>query len=523
MMLLQANRLTYEIKGRVLLNINHLEIYQGDRIGLVGPNGSGKTTLLEILAQQKQGHEGSHVKLFGTCALVPQLKDAPLNASGGEITQAAINDALTTDPDVLLADEPTANLDTEHVEQLERRISHWNGAFVIVSHDRMFLDTVCTTIWELRDGKVITYKGNYSEYVAQKEHEEQRQRDAYDHYEKEKKQLEKARIMKEQQAQQATKIPKSVSPSERRILGVKTHYGTIQRKLQKTASAIEKRMDQLERVEKVKELPAIKMNLPHAEGSTGKIIIRALQIEGVIEKRTLWEKATFDVRGGDKLAIIGANGSGKTTLLKKVINHDKHIRISPSVKIGYFSQQIDQLQLDQTILENVQSSAIQDETTIRIVLARLRFIDDDVFKKIEDLSGGERVKVAFAKLFVSDINTLILDEPTNFLDIEAVEALEALLQQYEGTILFTSHDRQFVQKIATRMLSIEDQKIHVFEGTYVQFKQADKKPLRDKNEEKKLLLETKITEVLSKLSIEPSDELDAEFKALLAEKKKLDD
>lgn len=124
---------------------------------------------------------------------------------------------------------------------------------------------------------------------------------------------------------------------------------------------------------------------------------------------------------------------------------------------------------------------------------------------------------------MSDINTLILDEPTNFLDIEAVEALEALLQQYEGTILFTSHDRQFVQKIATRMLSIEDQKIHVFEGTYVQFKQADKKPLRDKNEEKKLLLETKITEVLSKLSIEPSDELDAEFKALLAEKKKLDD
>lgn len=521
MMLLQANDLTYEIQDRVLLDIDHLEIRQGDRIGLVGPNGSGKTTLLEILAQKKQGHEGSHVKLFGTCALIPQLKDATLNASGGEITQAAINDALQKDPGLLLADEPTANLDLEHVQQLEKRISNWNGAFVIVSHDRMFLDIVCTTIWELRDGKVITYKGNYSNYASQKELEEKNQRDAYDHYEKEKRKLEKARIMKEQQAQRATKIPKSVSPSERRILGAKTHYGTIQRKLQKSASAIDKRMDQLKRVEKVNELPAIKMNLPHAEVSTERIIIRALQVEGAIKERTLWEKATFDVRGGDKVAIIGANGSGKTTLLKKIINKDEQIRVSPSVKIGYFSQQIDQLQLGQTILENVQSTAIQDETTIRIVLARLRFMDDDVFKKIADLSGGERVKVVFAKLFVSDINTLILDEPTNFLDIEAVEALEKLLQQYEGTILFTSHDRQFVQKIATRIFSIENQKIHIFEGTYEQFNRADQAP--GEKEEKRLLLETKITEVLSKLSIEPTEELDEDFNALLAEKEKLDD
>lgn len=223
------------------------------------------------------------------------------------------------------------------------------------------------------------------------------------------------------------------------------------------------------------------------------------------------------MRGGDKLAIVGANGSGKTTLLKKIIENDVGITLSPAVKYGYFSQTIDLLDSEKSILENVQISSEQTETFIRIVLARLHFFREDVYKQVKVLSGGERVKVALAKLFVSNINTLILDEPTNFLDIEAVEALESLLMEYRGTIIFVSHDRRFIEKIATRILTIENEELRVFEGTYQEFKNYEP---RSEEEDNLLLLETKITEVLSRLSIEPSAELEQEFQRLLASKRK---
>ena len=197
------------------------------------------------------------------------------------------------------------------------------------------------------------------------------------------------------------------------------------------------------------------------------------------------------------------------------------IQISPAVKIGYFSQNLDILDINQSILENVQSTSIQEESFIRTVLARLHFFREEVYKKVNVLSGGERVKVAFAKLFVSDINTLILDEPTNFLDIHAVEALESLLKEYEGTILLVSHDRQLIQSIATKILAIENQEIRLFDGTYEEYKRYTPKEKRDMDADNRLLLETKISEVLSRLSIEPSEELEEEFQRLLAEKRKM--
>jgi len=169
----------------------------------------------------------------------------------------------------------------------------------------------------------------------------------------------------------------------------------------------------------------------------------------------------------------------------------------------------------------VQSTSKRGEDLIRTVLARLHFYHDDVYKPVGVLSGGERVKVAFAKLFVSDLNTLVLDEPTNFLDTEAVEALESLLQDYEGTIIFVSHDRQFIEKIATRILEIKKQKIHIFEGSYPQYVEQQKPEKDNSKSDQLLLLETKITEVLSRLSIEPSSELEMEFQRLLKEKREL--
>lgn len=290
-----------------------------------------------------------------------------------------------------------------------------------------------------------------------------------------------------------------------------------QKKLQAVAKSIETRLEKLEKVEKIKETSPIQMALPNEEAFTGRTILRVLNVAGGFVNRVLWKKASFEVRGGDKLAIVGANGSGKTTLLKKIIENDVGITLSPAVKYGYFSQTIDLLDSEKSILENVQISSEQTETFIRIVLARLHFFREDVYKQVKVLSGGERVKVALAKLFVSNINTLILDEPTNFLDIEAVEALESLLMEYRGTIIFVSHDRRFIEKIATRILTIENEELRVFEGTYQEYKNYEP---RSEEEDNLLLLETKITEVLSRLSIEPSAELEQEFQRLLASKRK---
>ncbi|WP_137744422.1 Vga family ABC-F type ribosomal protection protein [Robertmurraya siralis] len=511
-MLLEAIGIKFYIKDQLLLDIERIQVNQGERIGLIGKNGTGKTTLLEVLAGKKQAEEGM-IQLNSTCGLLPQLKRSSTTKSGGEVTQEYIIEALARNPEILLADEPTTHLDTEHIEWLEKKLRAWQGAILLVSHDRAFLDALCTSIWELENGCIKEYNGNYSDYLEQKELELRSHAAAYEKYEQKKKQLEEALILKEKKAARATKAPKKGIESKK----VKPYFAKKQKKLQAVAKSIETRLEKLEKVEKIKETSPIQMALPNEEAFTGRTILRVLNVAGGFVNRVLWKKASFEVRGGDKLAIVGANGSGKTTLLKKIIENDVGITLSPAVKYGYFSQTIDLLDSEKSILENVQISSEQTETFIRIVLARLHFFREDVYKQVKVLSGGERVKVALAKLFVSNINTLILDEPTNFLDIEAVEALESLLMEYRGTIIFVSHDRRFIEKIATRILTIENEEIRVFEGTYQEYKTYEP---RSEEEDNLLLLETKITEVLSRLSIEPSAELEQEFQRLLARKRK---
>ncbi|RDW19043.1 ABC transporter [Oceanobacillus arenosus] len=518
MTLLEINNLKYYVKDRLLFNIEHIQIENRDRIGLVGRNGSGKTTLLEMLAGKRAISEGT-IHTQATKELLPQLKNTNTTQSGGEVTQEYINRSIARKTNILLADEPTTNLDTEHIEKLEKQLTRWQGALIIVSHDRAFLDSICNTIWELDNETVTAFKGNYSDYIAQKEVARKSQANAYEQYVNKKRQLENALQLKEQKAQRATKTPKSVSRSEASITGAKPYFAKKQKKLNQAAKAIETRIEKLEEVEKVKEAPPIKMALPNEESFKGRIVLRVENLEGKINERILWNPVYFQIKGGDRIGIIGKNGVGKSTLIKMIINHEAGISISPAMEAGYFSQNLDVLDLNQSILENVSSTSKQDETLIRTVLARLHFYREDVYKKVEVLSGGERVKVAFAKLFVRDINTLILDEPTNFLDIEAVEALEDLLANYQGTILLVSHDRRFIATIANRILSIEDQEIKLFEGTYEAYKNDVPQMEPNAAEEELLRIETRITEVLSKLSFEPTAELDQEFQRLLTKKR----
>ncbi|KNE18989.1 ABC-F type ribosomal protection protein [Virgibacillus pantothenticus] len=519
-LLLEASNITHFIRDRKLIATEALRIHKGDRIGLVGKNGSGKTTLLHILAQKITAETGK-ITLYGTIELVPQLKQMNTTKSGGEVTQAYINNALASNADILLADEPTTNLDTFHIEKVEKQLQRWKGALILVSHDREFLDSLCTSIWELENGSITEYKGNYSDYQEQKDLKLYQQEQAYENYVKKKTQLEEALELKEKKAQRATKKPKQTSNSEAKITGAKPYFANKQKKLRKAAKAIETRLEKLEKVEKVKEMTPIKMNLPNEDAINGRSLIRVEDLEGQIDQRLLWNKVSFQIKGGDKIAVIGANGSGKTTFIKKLLHQTKQIHHSPAIKIGYFSQNLDVLDTSKSILQNVSDTSNQTETLIRTVLARLHFYRDDVYKQVAVLSGGERVKVAFAKLFVSDINTLILDEPTNFLDIEAVEALEELLVDYEGTVLFVSHDRRLIRTVATRIMAFEDQTIKMFTGNYEDYKQGTNVSNQDSTEQELMVIETKITEVLGKLSLEHSDQLEQEFQALIARKGEL--
>jgi pleuromutilin/lincosamide/streptogramin A transport system ATP-binding/permease protein len=520
MKLLEANQLKIFIKDRLIIDVEQLQVQSKDRIGIVGKNGSGKTTLLETIAGKRKPEHGD-IHLHTSPVLLPQIKRTDSTKSGGEVTQEYIKAALIKNPELLLADEPTTNLDTSHVEWLEKSLRHWQGAFLIISHDRVFLDALCTTIWEISEGKIKIYKGNYSDYVQQKEFERLEHERDYEKYIQKKHQLENALEEKMKRAERATKKPKNVSLSEASITGAKPYFAKKQKKMQKTAKSIETRLEKLDRVEKLKEQTPIKMVLPNERSFKDKIIIRAEEIEGEFGSRKLWSKKSFHIKGGDKAAIIGANGAGKTTLLKKIMEPAAGITVSPSAKIGYFSQNLDVLDLDQSILENIKSTSVQDETFVRTVLARLHFYRDDVYKKAGVLSGGERVKVALAKSFVSNINTLILDEPTNYLDIDAVEALESLLTEYEGTVIFVSHDRRFISKVADRIFELKDGKLHIFDGNYDSYKNDRPKKSRDTLKDQLLVLETKISEILSRLSIEPSPELDEEFQRLLQEKRNL--
>ena len=508
------------IGTRNLLDLKNLHVQEKQRIGLVGKNGSGKTTLFKALLGEVDT-DISNFSTKGRLAMLPQLKYAETTKSGGEISQDYIVQVLNQSPNILLADEPTTNLDTSHVEWVESKLSEYQGTILLISHDRTLLDSICNTIWELEEGEITEYKGNYSDYIEQKEYEKFKQKEQ---------QLEEAIIQKDRQAERATKAPKNLSSSEARIKGAKPYFAKLQKGLHQNRKALQTRLEKLEEIKKPKEEYPIKMTLPNTRSFENKVILRAQKVAGQVGDKKLWKPTTFFIRGKDKVGIIGANGSGKTTLLKKIMDkEDKSIFLSPAVKIGYFDQNINRLDTKKSILENVKEESKQDETLIRTVLARLGFSNEDVYKEVSVLSGGERVKVSLAKLFVSDCNTLILDEPTNFLDVYALEALEELLIEYEGTVLFVSHDRQFISSIATKILSFDDEKnLEMFNGTYEEFNLYHQKKDRDTQAEQLLKTEMAITSVLNKLS-EPliseseKEDLEEEFQELITKKRVLEE
>lgn len=365
--------------------------------------------------------------------------------SGGQKNRLGLARLLLANADILLLDEPTNHLDVNAVEWLENFLRDYDGTFVLISHDRYFLDRTCDRIVEIDQGRAFSYKGNYSDFVEERELRREQQRREYEN--------------------QQSMIAKTEEFIRRNLEGQKTKQAKSRRNM----------LQRLDRIEAVtSDKPSGNFNLKKAERA-GQNILSLDEVAIGYGDRELASGITLTLTRGECLGIIGGNGTGKTTFLKTILGNIRELsgKVLWGVKtnIGYYAQNLDDLEPRNEIIQELRRVAPNAENgELRSFLARFLFTGDDVFKRVGDLSGGEKGRLALAKLIFSDVNVLVLDEPTNHLDIPSREALESALDQYQGTIITVSHDRFFLDKIATQILSFEsDGSIETYDGNYSEF------------------------------------------------------
>jgi macrolide transport system ATP-binding/permease protein len=546
MQLALLNNIKKHYGDKLILDIKKLEILKEDKIGLVGSNGAGKSTLLKILIGEEYADEGN-IYLTKSYAYISQIdnfkKDCSTNKiksllkapeeykeylSGGEKVKIKISNALSENKELIIADEPTSNLDNKSIETLEEMFKKHNGSLILVSHDRKFLDALCNTIFEIEDGKVNVYKGNYSKYLELKKSEKEREIDEYNKYINEKNRLEEAIVLKEKLKNNIRITPKRMGNSEARLHRMGGQKS--KQHLDNSIKSIKSRLDHLEVKEKPKNEKDIKINVISNLELTSKNPIEVKNLNLTVNDKILLLNANFKIKKGRKVALIGKNGSGKSTLLKEIIkNQNKSIKVSNNVVFGFLDQEQNLLNPDKTILENIQIDSSYLESFIRTNLDGFGFKGDAVYKKVSNLSGGEKVKVAICKLLLSDNNIVVFDEPTNYLDIKCMEALENSLINTNKTLLIVSHDRKFISNICNYILEIDNKTITQFDGRYDEYLLLKNKPKINKDEkvlqENKMLLENKLSEVISLLSfernLEKKDLLEKEYFNILNKIKSL--
>ena len=544
MLLIECSKIKKYFGDRLIIEVDELKIYSEDRIGVVGRNGSGKTTLINILSQRLEPDEG-WVKLYGKIGYISQIEPPDSKSissemaskfgvkiiydeymSGGEKTRFKIAKALENDNAMIFADEPTSNVDMEGIEIIEEKLGGYKGALIIISHDRTFLDKLCNKIIEIEDGKIKVYNGHYSGYRIQKTQERERAQFEYEEYIKEKKRLEEVIYETKQKVKSIRKVPKRMGNSEARLHKIGGQKAKVN--LERRVKNVEKRIQHLEVKERPREQSGIKLDVMDSNRLYSKIIIEGKSVNKAFGNKIIFKNAAFNIYNGSKVALIGPNGCGKSTLIKMIMNNDNAIRIAQGATLGYFSQDMDILKKNISIIENVMESSIYPENFARLLLARLLFKGESIYKNIDVLSGGERVKVSFAKILLQDINLLILDEPTNYMDINALEVIEETLKECDRTLLFVSHDRKFVDAVANEIMTIENYKIKTFKGTYREYLYRINRHLNSSEEEiqkQMLLLKNRLSEVLSRLSMSSGTDdivaLDREYYEILNELKRL--
>ncbi|MEW9124806.1 MAG: ribosomal protection-like ABC-F family protein [Thermotaleaceae bacterium] len=517
--------------NKIFENIS-FTINTGDRIGLIGQNGSGKTTLMKIL-MGLEDYQGGMVSIrkgaqVGYLEQIHQVKESTVqevleqafektirlkkvlegiekelpflkgealeeamtqygqsmeeyelvdgyqvetkinrvcqglgilesmrnmnfeDLSGGEKTRVILGKLLLESPDILLLDEPSNHLDISSTEWLESFLKEYKGTVIVISHDRYFLDSVATKIYELEPKEMVVYYGNYSAYVVEKE---RRFLEDFRRYQNQQKQ-----IVRMQEQIHRYRVWGAMRDSE---------------VMYKRAKELEKRLEKINELERpVLEHRRMGMQ-PLVESRSGKRVVSVEEIEKSYDDKRLISRGSFTIFYQDSICLMGQNGSGKTTLLKLILGEitpDKGtIRLGAEVKIGYLPQQVVFEDEEKTVLEYFSYRHGITLGEARGALAKMLFMQENANKKIKSLSGGEKSRLKLCSLTYEKINFLILDEPTNHLDIESREVLEESLMSFEGTILFVSHDRYFVEKIADKILHLEEGKLQLYPFGYQSF------------------------------------------------------
>jgi len=463
-----------------ILNIERLAIHEFERIGIVGRNGTGKSTLLRLLAGEMKPTYGkitSDVELgyspqkesINTTSDVDGMLLKKLlvslnneNLSGGEEMRLRWAELFTNYHEALLLDEPTTHLDNNGIEFLTNHLRYYYGTLVLISHNRAFLDELVTTIWEINNGKIQVYNGNYTQYKFQKEIEKEKQIQDYEKFRKEKKRLETAATEKMKKANKVVatnKLSKNDARAKPNRMNETKSKGSSQKAVYKAAKAIEQRKERLVKVENFKVEREIKFHQTKNFQLYNSAPIMANGLVLKVGKKVLLDNVSFQFPLGKKIAIVGGNGVGKSSLLEHIVDFGEGLTISPKAKFGYFKQMSYRFTKSETVLEFLKKQSDYNESFLKSALYAMGFVGNDLRKDVMELSGGEIVKLHLCKLFLGKYNILLLDEPTNFLDIQTIEALEKFMLSYLGTIIFVSHDIEFINRVSDIKYQIIDRKI----------------------------------------------------------------
>ncbi|WP_066061892.1 ribosomal protection-like ABC-F family protein [Neobacillus soli] len=369
--------------------------------------------------------------------------------SGGEKTKVGLGLSLLRNPELLLLDEPTNHLDLKAIEWLGSFLTEYKGTIILISHDRYFLDEVVTKVLELEDGEIDLYHTNFSGYIKEKEERLLREFQEYQEQQRKIKKMKEAIKRLRDWANRAT--PPSAA-------------------LHKRATNMQRALDRIEKVDRPK-IDVKKMAIDfEANDRSGKDVIVLKDVTKRFGSRTLFDQVNMLVQYRDRTAIVGENGTGKSTLLKMILNEmvadQGTVKVGSNVKVGYLSQHVFGDIGDEQLIDVFRSEVIVNEGEARHILARFLFYGPAVFRKVNQLSGGERMRLRLAQLMYQDINLLILDEPTNHLDIDSCEVLEEALEQFNGTILAVSHDRYFLNKLFQKIYWLQGGTVHYFDGNY---------------------------------------------------------
>ena len=491
MQLLSLKNFDVSVSGHFLFHIHQLNIDSGEKIGLIGANASGKSTFLKTILssegyksgemfvrnglwsyfEQKSSilpevHHPEHISRWGIQELAYRVDK---NFSGGEEARIKLAKAFSEPHDILVLDEPSAHLDVVALRELERQL-YYENTYIVVSHDRHFLNKFCTRILAIQDKQLIDFPGNYDEWKSWNELDKQKQWNEYEKAKHEKQRLLSVVQEQKRKAANTQRKPKNLSRSElkaRDFGAVGKSIGGKQKSLSAAAKNTEKRIERLGDIKKPVSLPKIRPDFSITDPPQNKVIVEIKGLNFAYRNSDyLFDELDFCLKRNTRTALIGENGVGKSTMLKLIMQGHPNIRVVPKAKFGYFDQSFNNINFEKSILDNIHSSSIQHECINHNVLARMGFPAHILGKKAGVLSGGELTKLSFAKLFVSDFNVLLIDEPSNYLDIPSYEAIESLLLDFEGSMLFCSHDSYFVKAIAEEVWELQNKKIRQVRGMY---------------------------------------------------------